>query len=217
MITQDKAFAGISKIDAEQQIGAKLIKEEIITEQQLEEALLKQKSDGGRVGDNLISLGYLTPEQFDDFLHKKPSIPKTIEDTGLELSFLADLAIKYILFMGEFKLSDISEKMRLPIQIVDKVVETLQKEKLVEVKGAPEYTRFSYRFAITGAGLTRAKELLDMCSYIGPAPVSLDSYRKMVHNQTIKNVSVHQEELSKAFSHLVINPRLIKQLGPALT
>jgi MoxR-like ATPase len=217
MIAQEKDFAVIKNAVPEQQMGRKLIDEKIITELQLEEALLKQKSDGGRVGDNLIALGYLTQEQFTDFLHKKPSIPKTIEDTGLELSFLSDLAIKYILFMGEFRLSDISEKMKLPIQIVDKVVETLQRDKLVEVKGASEYTRLTYRFAPTGTGLNRAKSLLDMCSYVGPAPIPLDNYRRMIHSQTIKNVTVHQEELTKAFSHLVINPQLIKQLGPALT
>lgn len=217
MITRDKAFSGIRKIDTEQQIGKKLIDEKIITELQLQEALNKQKIDGGRVGDNLIALGYLTSKQFEEFLHKKPSLPKTIDDIGLEPSFLSDLAIKHILFLGEFKLPDISEKMKLPIPIVDKVIEYLQKEKLIEVKGAQEYARFSYRFVITGAGQNRATELLEMCRYVGPAPVTLENYRKMTLSQSIKNISVHQQALKKAFSHLVINPQLLKQLGPALS
>lgn len=201
----------------EHHIGRKLIEEKIITEQQLEEALRKQSSKGGRVGDNLIDLGYMTAEQFAAFLYKQPQLPKTIQDTGLEPSFLADLALKHILSLREFKLSDISEKLKLPISVVDSVIEILQHEKLIEVRGASEYARYTYRFAINGLGEKRASELLEMCRYVGPAPVSLDDYRKMIFSQTIKNVVVHQENLMKAFSHLVINTQLLKRLGPAMT
>ncbi|MBP1748845.1 MAG: putative ATPase protein [Deltaproteobacteria bacterium] len=217
MFGEDNVVPRKSGFDPEQGIGRKLIEENIITEEQLEEALLRQRSNGGRVGDNLIDLGYLTEEQLAAFFQKKPSVPKTIQDTGLDPSFLADLALKHILFMREFRLLDLCEKMKLSMGIVDAVVEQLQREKFVEVKGASELARFSYRFGITGLGQNRASELLEICSYAGPAPVTLEDYRKRTLAQTIRSTVVHQATLTKAFSHLIINPQLVKRLGPAMT
>lgn len=200
-----------------QYIGRKLVEECIITDKQLEEALSRQKSKGGRVGDNLIDLGYLTEEKLNRFLHSAPPIPKTIEDTGLDKSFIADLILKHILYMGEYKITDISERIKLSVPIIDPILEMMQREKLIEVRGGSGLSRLTFRYAITGPGQKRAMELLDICRYVGPAPVSLHDYRKMVMSQSIKNVVVNQENLEGAFSHLVINPKLLKRLGPALT
>lgn len=200
-----------------QQLGNKLLEQGFITEKQLEEALERQKTEGGRVGDNLIDLGYLTEEQLQSILHTSPPVPATIEDTGLDQSFIADLILKHILHMGEFRLADVAKKLKLPVSLVDPVVEMLQREKMVEVRGGAGLSRFTFKYAISGPGQNKAAELFDMCRYIGPAPVPLDDYRKRVMAQTIKNVAVHQESLADAFSHLVINPNLLKRLGPALT
>jgi energy-coupling factor transporter ATP-binding protein EcfA2 len=199
-----------------QHIGRQLVGESIITEQQLEDALWRQKSKGGRVCDNLIALGYLTEQQLDSFLYTSPPVPKTIEDTGLEQSFLADLIIKHILYLGEFKILDVSKKIKLPAAIVEPVLEMLQREKMIEVKSGSGLTRFHQRFSITGFGRNKASELLDMCRYVGPAPVSLNDYSQRVLSQTIKNVFVNQQNLTEALSHLVINPKLLRRLGPAI-
>ena len=217
MVNENNVFPTKSGGEREQPIGKKLIEENIITQEQLDEALLRQRSSGGRIGDNLISLGYLTEEQLSAFFQKKPPVPKNIEDTGLDPSFLADLALKHILIMREFKLGDLCEAMKLPAGIVDTVVEILQRDKFVEVKGATGLARFSYRFGISERGENRAAELREICSYTGPAPVTLEDYRKRTLAQTIQNAVVHQATLAKAFSHLIINPQLLKFLGPAMT
>ncbi|MCK7507424.1 MAG: hypothetical protein MZV70_27530 [Desulfobacterales bacterium] len=79
----------------------------------------KQKSSGGRVGDNLISMGYVTAQQLKDFMYQAPPAPKNIEETGLEPSFLTDLTLKHIALLGEFKLADIAENLKLPTSIAD--------------------------------------------------------------------------------------------------
>jgi hypothetical protein len=78
MITEDNDSLLKTNSAPGQWIGRKLVEENIITEQQLEEALRRQRSKGGRVGDNLIDLGYLTEEQLHNCLHTIPPIPKTI-------------------------------------------------------------------------------------------------------------------------------------------
>jgi len=171
-------------------IGQKLLKEKVITEEQLKKAIDRQRLKGGRIGHNLVALGFITPEELNKLLKRYPSAPKTVEDTGLELSFIADLIMKHILFMGEFRLADISESIKLPISVLDSAVEMLRREKFIEVKGATEYAKVTYNFNITGQGKKRAAELLDICRYVGPAPVPLDEYKKMVELQTIKNMVV---------------------------
>ncbi len=197
-------------------LGWKLLAAKLITEPQLKEALERQKTKGGRLGENLIELGFLTPEEFNGFLKKHPDAPNTVEETGLELSFIAELALKHILFMGEFKFADIAERVKLPVSLVDPLVEFLQRNKFVEVKGASQYLRSTYRFTLTDQGRKRATELLEMCGYIGPAPVTLEDYRKRTDAQSVKNVHVNQESLQLAFSNLVVNEEVMKRLGPAI-
>jgi len=217
MPTENDKNPGIPPQGAEFQLmGSKLMAAKLITETQLLQALERQKTRGGRLGENLVELGFLTLEAFNRFLRKHPDAPNTVKETGLELSFLIDLVLKHILSMGEFVLADVSASVKLPVSVVDEVVEHLQKEKLVEVKGATQFVRSAYRFTISGQGYKRAAELLDICRYTGPAPVPLEDYRKMVLSQTVKTIDVHHDNLKKAFSNLVVSEPMLKRLGPAV-
>ena len=69
-------------------LGERLLDQDVITAQQLEEALVRQKRQGGRIGHNLVALGYITDEELTSFFRGHPLPPRTVEDTGLELSFL---------------------------------------------------------------------------------------------------------------------------------
>ncbi|OPY18140.1 ATP-binding protein [Syntrophus aciditrophicus] len=216
MADENEEYLMETRFSAEH-IGLKLLEKKIITEQQFEDALRRQKSRGGGLGDVLIELGYLTEERLNQLLNAFPSVPKTIEDTGLDASFLADLVLKHSLSLREFRLADMVRRVKLPLSIVDSIVETLQREKMLEVKGGDGLARATYRFSITGIGENRAAGLLEICRYVGPAPVSLSDYREKVLTQSIQRVVVNPLTLKNALSHLVINPDLLKALGPALT
>jgi len=82
---------------------------------------------------------------------------------------------------------------------VDTVIETLRRDRFIEVKGAAEYAKATYKFSVTDQGKRRAAELLDVCRYVGPAPVPLDDYRKLLVFQTIKNIVVIEENMKKGF------------------
>lgn len=202
---------------SEQHLGQKLIKGKCITEEQLEKALARQRLRGGRLGHNLVALNFITPEELNVFFKRYPKSPKSVKETGLELSFIADLIMKHILFWGEFKLADLARVVKLPIPIVDAAVEVLRRDKFVEVRGATDYAKLTYNFTMTSHGKNRATELLDICRYIGPAPVTLDMYTEMVESQTIKNIVVSDEKVKKAFSNIIISESLLKRLGPAIS
>lgn len=199
------------------QLGRKLLNEKIVTEDQLATAVARQRLKGGRLGHNLVELGYISAEELNTFFQKYPDVPKTVEESGLDISFIADLVLKHVLFMGEFKIADVSEHVKLPNPIVDIALDMLRREKFIEVKGAAEYTRATYNYCITGQGKNRASELLDICRYVGPAPVPLDAYKGMIEVQTIKNIIVSEETVKNAFSHLILSERLLRRLGPAIS
>jgi len=205
------------RFDYMDQLGKQLVLEGKVTEQQLGLALEHQKLHGGRVGQNLVSLGYLSAEDLENFFRKHPAPPVTLEDTDVDESVLLDLVMKHIRFMGEFMLADVAEKVKLPIKIVDVIMETLKRDKLVEIKGGAGYASVTYTFKITDAGRKRSTELLQLCRYVGPAPVSLKAYRTMVKHQSVKNMVVSEDSFANAFSHLVIEKSLLKRLGPAIS
>lgn len=56
-------------------LGEELLKAGLITEQQLEKALEEQGKTGGRVGYNLVKLGYIDEEDVTNFLSKQYNVP----------------------------------------------------------------------------------------------------------------------------------------------
>ena len=52
--------------------------------------------------------------------------------------------------------------------------------------------------------------------YAGAAPVTLASYVQQVKKQSVRNVKVHQEDVERAFSHLVMDSKTLAQFGAAI-
>ncbi|HIJ73447.1 MAG TPA: HDOD domain-containing protein [Candidatus Hydrogenedentes bacterium] len=60
--------------EGRRRIGELLCEAGLITRGQLNDALERQRRDGGKLGEVLISLGYLSPEAFLRFLSKQPGV-----------------------------------------------------------------------------------------------------------------------------------------------
>jgi predicted ATPase with chaperone activity len=199
------------------EIGKRLLASGIISEKELKQALERQQKHGGRLGQNLVALGCLNEETLHKFFSLIPPPPKSVEETGLTIPFISDLIMKHIIAMGEFMISDVAEVIKLPVFVVAEAIEYLRRDKLVEVKGGTGYATVTYKFKITETGLKRGNELMDICRYAGPAPVTLEAYSNMVKIQTVKSIVVSEECVRKAFSHLIVNETLLKRLGPAIS
>jgi hypothetical protein len=199
-------------------LGEQLVEKKLLTEKELQMAVERQRLHGGRIGDNLVALGLISEEELSTFFKRTPQPPKTVEDTGLDISFIADLIMKHVVFMGEFTLADVAERVKLPVSVLDKAFDVLRREHLLETKGgAAQFTKAAFKFAITEQGKNRATDLLDVCHYVGPAPVPFDEYRAMVAVQTVKSVVVSEESVREGFSHLIVSKGLLMRLGPAVS
>jgi len=119
-------------------------------------------------------------QELSTFFKRTPKAPRTVEETGLSLSFICDLVMKHVLFMGEFSLAEVADKTRLPISVLDKAIDELRREHMLETRGSPQFTKVAFKFAVTERGKNLATDLLDVCRYVGPAPVPFDEYRSMV-------------------------------------
>lgn len=83
-------------------LGQILIASSIITEDQLKQALSAQKREGGRLGTNLVKLGFITEERLVAFLSKQYGVPAiNLSDYKIDSAVLklvpADMAKKYLI------------------------------------------------------------------------------------------------------------------------
>ena len=107
-----------------------------------------------------------------------PIPPKTVEETQLDFGFLADLALKTVYADANCTTARAAEKLCLSTPMVELLLQHLYKEKLIEIRGQVGY--LNNRYGMLDRGWQRANRLLDLNGYIGPAPVSLQSYTEMV-------------------------------------
>jgi len=143
--------------------------------------------------------------------------PRSIEEAGMSRSFLCDLALKTIYSVGELSGQAIAEQLRLPFSgVVEGALTFLKREQLVSITGSRGFDERAFRYSIASAGIERVREALARSQYVGPAPVTLDAYQKVMRGQSIGNVTVSQEEVKGALSHLVISSSMLMKIGPAV-
>lgn len=150
-------------------------------------------------------------------LEKSIPEPQSIEETELSMGFLADLVLKLVYYKSDATSAEIGEALALPfVGVLDKVLEFVKHEELVEISGSRGLGERGYQWTITGRGSERAVQALDRDHYLGPAPVPLPRYNEMVRRQSLGDLKVGPSEVRQALSHLVLNGDMVNRLGPAV-
>jgi predicted ATPase with chaperone activity len=146
-----------------------------------------------------------------------PKPVQSIQDTGLNIGILSDLALKTMYFSGYVSGNQIAELMHLPFtNVVQLVMEDLKKEKFVEVRGGGGLGAGAFEYVITMKGIEKAHEALARTQYAGPCPVTLDQYVGAMNAQARAKIRVNREVLDKALSGLVMNEDMFGRVGPAV-
>ncbi len=146
-----------------------------------------------------------------------PPIPRSLEETGLSLALLADLALKILYHAGYLTAGQLAERLRLPYTgVTEAILDFLKREQLVEVQGARGVGEQAYQYALTARGRDRAREALDRSQYAGPAPVPLSAYTVAMRRQSHKGTRVTPRVMRQVLSHLVLNDRVFHKIGPAI-
>ncbi len=153
-----------------------------------------------------------------------PSVPYDLKDSGLPFSFLADLLLKVLYIHGGLLGRELAAKVCLPYPIVDGPLKFLLDEAYCQSAGMKTHSLESnetlgagMQYIITNAGQARAREVMSISQYAGPAPVTIESYVEMAKRQASGPLPLDWDVLKKVFGKLVIPADLLERLGPALS
>lgn len=142
-----------------------------------------------------------------------PAIPATVEDSGLDFGFLSDLALKTVYADTSCTTERAAERLALSLPVVDHLLQHLYRERLTEIRETlgPQ----NRRYAMLDRGWERVRRLLDVNAYVGPAPVSLETYTAMVRRQEGLRGAVTPERVRSACGDLVLSDSTLHLLGVA--
>jgi hypothetical protein len=148
---------------------------------------------------------------------RMPMAPASIEETGLESSFLLRLATKCAAEQDTITASHLADRMKLPKALVNVLIKELVKLAFLEARGlAGEDVRSDIRYALSMKGVEYAHAASRQSQYVGPAPVSLDAFCRQVGLQSIHDERVTPERLIESLEGLVLSAALVEKLGPAM-
>ncbi len=120
--------------------------------------------------------------------------------------------LRYLWLHGSGTLARLNETLKLSFPVLETIFHQFRNQQLLEVKGM---TGNDYSFSLTAGGRAQASGRNEVCQYVGPAPVSIQQYQKVVKAQAA-HVRLSRESLRQAFDDLVLPDGLLDQLGPSL-
>ena len=141
--------------------------------------------------------------------------PTTLEATGLSLTFLAELLGKHLATAGVLTTSQLIERVALPGPVLDHVLQFMRKEGRIEVRSRVGQET-ELRYGLTDHGRSEAMDALGRSGYVGPAPVPLQDYVKLVAAQSVHHEIVTRDRVQDTFRGFVIDEALRDRLGAAL-
>ncbi len=199
-------------------LGEELVKAGLIRPEDVDRALEYQRVSSQPLGDCLMAIGAITSEALDSFFnYSVPPLTK-IEDTGLNRFFVLDLMLKIMFAYGHETKRAVADEIKLPLPMVDKLMDLAYERRLVESMGAMDQTRMSseLRYGLSELGRQTAVHAMELSNYAGPAPVTLEQFTAQVARQRIINDRVDTKRLQRSLSRLTLPDGLVERLGPAV-
>ena len=142
-----------------------------------------------------------------------PPVPQTVEDTGLDAAFLADLTLRTVYADTDCTTKRVADRLCLPTSVTETLLRELYREKFIEIRGTS--ARHGHRYGMLERGWQRAHRLLEVSGYIGPAPVSLQAYTMMSELQERERPAVTPGAVEAALGELILPDAILRTLGLA--
>jgi hypothetical protein len=142
-----------------------------------------------------------------------PKAPQEISTAGVEDTTLADLALKVAYTNARVNTKGLAQQLHLSPSLASEVLVQLCHDGLMEETMQTSQGLSHYR--ITTRGREHATRLLEVCAYIGPAPVRLEAYGAFLRWQFSNSPAVTPEQVTAALSGLVLSPKAAQLAGLA--
>jgi hypothetical protein len=141
--------------------------------------------------------------------------PASLEATGLAPEMLADLVLKHLLRTGPLTSAALGERLGLAGPVLEPILQFLRQEARVHFQARGSFDK-EVRLALTERGRRTGADALQNCGYVGPAPVPLETYERVVRAQTVPRRSLTREATRSSFSSIIIADELCDRLGVAM-
>ena len=146
-----------------------------------------------------------------------PSVPETLEETGLAASTLQQLILKMLYSRGDMLGRELSEALGLKFSLIEGIIDLFKRQHLIEAKKSLGMGNSTVLFGLGETGKNCAREYMESNQYAGPAPVPLSQYGEMVRRQRRAAGWLTPEALQEAYRRMVVTPRILAQIGPAVS
>jgi predicted ATPase with chaperone activity len=142
--------------------------------------------------------------------------PESISSLGIPENLLIDIVLRLFYNEGNLGIRRIIQVVRVPL-VVEKVLNRLLEEKAIEVQRVDAGVGLlGYVYRLTDAGESRAREATERSQYVGPAPVPVNVYNKVIELQTEENRGVDAGLVQEALQDMVLPKDFHRQIGPAI-
>ncbi len=198
-------------------LGELLVKAHLVTVEEVAEAVQRQASNGGRLGDNLVAMGVIEQKVLEALLKRIPGEPADIAATGIDELDLLSLLMRLI-YVGRLEnCREFIDAIKLPYHIVTDLVRMAIDRQLLRTLGTRgSGSAIDMNYAFTDEGKRWTVDALERLRYTGPAPVTLDEFTYQVSLQKLTNELVTFERISKGLGELTFDASILEQSGPAL-
>ncbi len=154
------------------------------------------------------------PTEVESFV---PPAPQSIEDTGLPTSLFEQLIVKLLHSRGDMLGRDLSEAMGLKFSLIEGFIDFFKRQHVIQAKKSLGMGDSTSLFSLSEAGRELARTALENNQYMGPAPVPLYQYTYIVRRQQRTAGWLTPEVLANAYRRMVVTPRILSQVGPAVS
>lgn len=142
--------------------------------------------------------------------------PNAPEDLDIPIAIVNDLILRMLFAEGEVQVRRFADVIKLELTVIDRILERMQHEKMVDIAHAGTMGRFTYIYSLTDEGASRARDALERGQYIGPAPVPIEKYNQMILAQTGQKLHISPDDVQRALEHLVLPEGFHRRIGPAV-
>lgn len=196
------------------QTGAAVVADEDEPDDDAKLAMLLQRVHGLTEGQAPPEPEAEAPAEEDSDAPFMPVEPTSFQQAGLTDTEVEALTLKYLLAHGEASGRDVTAQLRLPFLLIEPLLARMKHDQLLAHRGAAAMNDYVYQ--LTDMGRERARRYTESCTYFGAAPVALKDYVASVGRQSLTKQHPTVEDLKRAFGDLLINPRMLTRLGPAI-
>jgi hypothetical protein len=186
--------------------------------QEPEELQEQEQEESVTAGLELLSrAAFSTPRESVENSNGVPPVPANLQETGLAASLVQQLILKMLYSRGDMLGRELSEALGLKFSLIEELIEHFKRQHLIHAKKSLGMGNSTVLFALTEAGRNNARECMEANQYSGPAPVPLQQYSQLVRAQRRADGWLTPEALEKAYSRMVLTPRILAQIGPAVS